>query len=224
MPAANEVWLDLSVEETLDRIRNSFDIPPLKLKAVRTSDELPSTALEGRAEPKTMQYIDCGTARVMASKSKTITVPGAKSFLRFIQRVDGVEYSVWRSIHLGVVARFQVGPRPDARPGSSVRYQSTYFVTRERLVTREGQGPMLFRDAIHFSGDEAMAFPHGTTPCRSTGRFERELRAMLADVELHAPQAKPMQRTARHGHKNAPRSTTPAAGPKPSIAAGGKLL
>jgi hypothetical protein len=168
------------------------------------------------AQPKVGNYLDCGTARVTTETNRSVEVPVAKAFQQFRQRVNGVDYSVWRSMYLKVVTRLEVSPRPDTAPGASVRYAPIFFVTRERLVTSEGRTPMIFRDAIQFAAGEAAAFPNASTPCRSNGRLERELREILLDLEQ--PRLATGKPARRHAVKPAPRGRKPAASPSRSKA------
>lgn len=189
-PGPHEVWLSISDQEAMERLRRSIESGQLKMK-LATQASAPNI-LETRTQPKTGAYLDCGTVQITTIRNKRVTVPAAKSFQQFRQRINGIDYSVWRSMHLGVTTRLEVKPRPDAA-GASVRYQPTYLVTRERLVTGGGKQPMVFRDTVQFGPDENRAFANAASPCRSNGRLERELREMLVQLESLVPESATQQ-------------------------------
>lgn len=221
--APDEVWLSISEQEAIVRLRHAIKSGQSKLKLVSKPQATPANVLEARTQPKAGAYLDCGTARITTIGNKSVVVPAAKSFQQFRQRVNGVDYSVWRSMHLLVLARLEVKPRPGGA-GASVRFQPSYSVTRERLVTGTGRQPMVFRDTVQFGANETGTFPNSATPCRSNGRLERELRDMLSNLERSAPEttsgSKP--KPARPNPK--PRAPAPLqATPKDIVAGAGGL-
>lgn len=222
-PAPNEIWLSISDQEALERLRTTLENNPLKLKPAPDHDETSSNRVDALGQVKSGAYLDCGTARITTMNNKSVEVPAAKSFQQFKQRVNGVDYSVWRSMHLGVRARLEVKPRPDAA-GASIRYEPTYSVTRERLVTGPGKQPMVFRDAIQFGSADSASFTNASAPCRSNGRLERELRDMIAGLEQTIPQPekpKTKNKTNRTSTKKFTKPVSPLARRKDVLAVAG---